>query len=443
MPIIFSSQKRFLLICFTIASMLFIGHSLNKTLFPFLTESPYQFILRIGNEHNHLGDLAGLAFISLFLNSFHLFFSMLTLLFIFVVMAISFSKSAFLGILVVTCILAIQKKGKYLFGFICILLVSLTIIAIYTKELATVPLIHSSQEIMTQTLHLNPKSLLSVRDSYYPQVVRAWKSAPLEQLLFGYGSGNYIYPSIKTGTTLELTPTETHNVFLSLFVENGVLSFFWFFIFCLLIVYWGIRIGNPSVYFFIYLFANFQTDFTYAIPFFMVLFFFFAGQSLHQKNEHTNILSPFFLIALVCAGGIIIILGFSYISIQRNKKNLDNKLATAIVKQDARIIQNVIEELEHITPYEEGELVKWSSAQETIGNNEDAIRLLEKLSVYSPRWYLLYLPHQLDLQKKIKIDLKSYLTRRKKDFAQFPFSKEEKKQLNDVCNDYAEMQCVK
>lgn len=442
-PIKFSYQQHFLLVCFALGTALFIGFFWNKSLFPFLSTSPYQFVLRIQNEHNHLGDLAGLTSTSLLVGSFHPIFTIPTLIFTFVIMGISFSKSAFLGIFIVSCILAIQKRGMYIFGFFSILVVTFIIIAVYTKEFSNIPFVQSGQKIMLQKLNLNPKPLLSVRDFYYPQVIRAWESAPFEQLLFGYGSGNYIYPSVKTGTATNLTPTETHNIFLSLFVENGVLSLFWFLIFCSLIVSIGLKQGNPSVYLFMYLLTNFQTDFTYAIPFFMVLFFIFAGQSIHQKTTSTFIKSSSFLIFFACFVGLTFFSGIVHLSVQKNKKSLDLQLKTAVKKQDNRALQDAIQKLERITPYQESELVKWSSIQEAFNNNDEAVRLLEKLSVYSPRWYLLYLPHQLDLQKKMKINLKSYLMRRKKDFAQFPLSREEKQQLNDICMDYAKIQCIK
>jgi len=434
-------QKILIILCFSITALLFIGHTISPSLFSFLTTDPYQFILRIQNEHNHLGDFAGIAFVATLLNPLHWIPTILFLLFTVGIMAVSFSKSAFLGVLVVFFVLAIQKKGKYLLGFLIILLISLITIAIYTKEFSGIPLIQSSQKIMTQTLHLNPKPLLSVRDSYYPQVFRAWKSAPLEQFLFGYGPGNYIYPSVKTGVTTDLTPAETHNIFLSIFIESGFLSLFWFLIFCIVILFVGLKQKNPSVYLFLYLLVNFQTDYTYIIPFFMVLFFFFAGQSVYKKDKSRRekiIMGIFFSIILIYT----IYSGVTYFSLKQNKNMLETQLTQATIQQDKKTVQQTLKSLEELTPYEESELVKWSSIQEAFGNAPEAIRLLEKLSVYSPRWYLLYLPHQLDLQKKSNIDLNKYLMERKKDFAKFPFTKEEKKQLNTLCETYAKISCV-
>ncbi len=439
----FKYIKATILFIFLVSSLLFIGHSINAALFPFLSFSPYQFILRVAGEHNHLGDLAGLAFVSLLLNSGSLFLLIPTSLFIFIIMAVSFSKSAFLGSFVVLLLLAIKKKGKYRLILAVTLCLSLFVVSIYTKEFSAIPFIKTGQDVMQKTLRLNPKPLLSVRDFYYPQVFRAWQTSPLEQLLFGYGSGNYIYSSIKTGVSSDLTPTETHNIFLSLFVENGILTLSWFLIFCTYIVIRGLKQENPSIYLFIYLLVNFQTDFTYAMPFFMVLFFIFAGQSLHNPQDKLNERSSLFYLSFCSMVILTIITGLLNLAVVNTKKQLDTQLNVAVKSHNKQKIQSTISSLEAITPFEEPELVRWSFIQADIGNTTESIRLLEKLSVYSPRWYLLYLPRQLDLQKKEEVDIKKYLERRKNDFAQFPFSPAEKKQLNKICLNYAKIQCVR
>lgn len=442
-PLRFSQQRFLLLICFFIAAFLFIGHSVNGGMFHFLTTTSDQFILRIMDEHNHLGDFAGLALVLLVLSPHPLIYCVPMILFIVFILAVSFSKSAFLAITVVLFILALRKGGVYRYGFGVVLCLSIVIVAIYTKEFSRVPIIQSGQKIMQETLKLNPKPLFSARNFYYPQVIRAWKSAPLEQLLFGYGLGNYIYPSIKTGNTQDLTPTETHNILLSIFIENGGLALFWFLIFCALIVWWGMRVNNQSVYLFIYLIVNFQTDFTYIIPLFMGAFFFFAGQSIHKDTRRSVDAHPAALYVLyVCVVTLFVIAGISYLSIINRRETLNKQLAAMIVKNQKDTIQNTIKHLELITPYRESELVKWSSIQEAIGNNSEAIRLLEKLSVYSPRWYLLYLPHQLELQKKMGIDNKKYIMNRKNDITQFPYTLLEKEKLNEICIQYVESPCV-
>lgn len=450
-PIRPSLQKKLLILIFIIASLLFIGYSFAPSFFSFLSADPYQFILRINGEHNHLGDLAGLGFVITLLASSYLILDIPIIFFALVIMAVSFSKSAFLGVLVVLFFLAIQKKGLYRVGFLILLVVSALIIGIYTKELSGIPFIQSGQKIMTQTLHLNPKPLLSVRDSYYPQVFRAWKTAPLEQFLFGYGPGNYIYPSIKTGVSTDLTPAETHNILLSIFIESGFLSLFWFLIFCILILYIGFKQKNPSVYLFLYLLINFQTDYTYVIPFFMGLFFFFAGQTISRISPETMSLKSFWQSALGGrAMGIFVCIfltffiysGATYFSLRQEHDNLEIKLTQAVNKQDKVAVQKISPILEQLTPYNEIELVRLSLAQESIGNYNEAVRLLDKLSIYSPHLYLYYFSDILNLLKREKLDIKQYLEKRKKDFALFILSQEEKDKLNGICKEYAKMLCV-
>ena len=414
-------QKIVLVLCLCIAIFFFITHFFAPSLFPFLSTGSYQFILPTYGGHNHLGDLTGLVFVIVLVNPLHWIFLISLLIPLLIIMGISFSKSAFLGILGVLFVLAVQKKGVYRIGFGIMLCISAIIIGIYTSELAGIPLIQSGQKIMTQTLHLSPKPLLSSRDSYYPQVFRAWKAAPLEQYLFGYGLGNYVYSSIKTGATAGLTPTETHNILLNIFIESGFLSLFWFLIFCTLILVIGLKQKNPSLYLFLYLLINFQTDYTYVIPFFMALFFFFASQVVYKKNKGTNekVITGIFCILVLA---FALYSGTKYSLILRDKANLETKLTNAIIQRDTNTIHETVIKLEALTPYDEGNLVRWASIEEGFKNNTEAIRLLEKVSIYSPRLYLLSLSHQLELQKKAGIDIKQYLEKRKKDFALFPLS---------------------
>ncbi|MEI6775112.1 MAG: O-antigen ligase family protein [bacterium] len=442
-PIKFTHQKTFLLIIFFSAAFLYIGHIFNTSLFSFLSDSAYQFILPSYGSHNHLGDLAGLGISSLVLSVSHPFFTALLLIFGLIIMALSYSKSAFLGVIVTLTIIAYIKRGKYIFLYILVLFFSLCIVGIYTRELSGIPLVQSSQKIMKQRFNLNSKPLLSARDYYFPQVIRAWKSSPVEQLFFGYGSGNYIYPSVKTGVTTDLTPMETHNIILSIFIENGGLACFWFVVFCVSIIILGIKSENESVYLFIFLLANFQTDWTYTMPFFMSMLFFFAGQSIHQGGKNVFIKSSLFIQALSFVVILSGISGISHIVVQNNKKNLDRQLMVAYENINITEAERIIRELELITPYEEKELVAWSSYEESLGNIPEAIRFLEKLSIYSPRWYILYLPHQLDLQTRNGVDLKKYLEGREKEFDAFSLTNDEKDKLNSICDEYANISCIR
>jgi|GEM_PF-5605489 len=422
--------------------LLYIGHELFPSLFPFLSVSPYQFVLRNGGGHNHLGDLAGIILSVLLISPGSLYFAIPASLLIFGLVAISFSKSAFLGITVTLFALTLIRKKIYAALFAFVLVISVVVIAIYTQELSYNPTISNLQKIMVQRLHLNPKPLLSVRDIYFPQVIRAWQSAPLEHSLFGFGSGNYIYPSMKTGVSTDLTPTETHNILLSVFVENGILTLVWFIFFCMIVLYWGIKLNNPAIFIFIYLLANFQTDFTYTIPFFISVFFFLAGQSLHSSSTNIPRHSIFMKIGIFILILFILISGLNWGYQHNKKKSLDTLLTRASKSRTSQDLTSLINNLEEITPYQENELVYWSSLQENRKNYSEAVRLLEKLSVYSPRWYLLYLPHQLELQKKMRVNIKKYLEYRKKDFSQYFYTSTEKQELNEVCQNAAEMNCI-
>ncbi len=420
-------------VIFILSAALFIGHLVNPSYFHFLSPSPYQFVLPSWGDHNHLGDLAGLVCTLLLLSPPHLLIGIPFFLFAFVIMAVSFSKSAFLGFIIAVFVLGLKKKGIFRLYLLTAALLSLFIVAIYTKELSSIPPIATIQKVMTHSLKLSPKPLLSVRDIYYPQVFRAWKSAPLEQILFGVGPGNYIYSSVKTGVSSDLTPTETHNIEMGIIVENGALACLWFCLFCCLIIFIGIKNNNPYSYVFIFLLTNFQTDYSYAIPFFMILTFFAAGQSIRFK-PHISIIIAVLLIALSS--------GIYHLYLQRYKTVLDSQLALSWKKMDKQKVSLIIMQLEQITPFEEGELIKWSSIQESMQNLPEAVRLLEKLMTYSPRWYILQLPHQFEMQQKLEVPLKNYILQKRSMYTQFPFSDAERIAFNEVCAKYANIPCI-
>ncbi len=437
-------KKRFLVvILFAISASLYIGYSFFPYIFSFLRPTAYQFILPVEGQHNQLGDLGGLAFVALLGPPIGSVLFIPFALFILGILFVSFSKSAFLSMFGVLLILVFEKKGRYIAGALVFFILFLIIILLYTKGASIIPPIATAQYFMTKALHLDPKPLMSGRDSYFPQAIHAWATAPLSQFLFGYGPGNYVYASFRNATALYLTTTETHNIFLSIFIESGFLSLFWFILFCLFVIVAGFKNKNPSVYLFIYLLINFQTNFSYAIPLFMLLFFFFAGQcfdpfSSKMKNVNPSLAKT----ALVVTIGIGLFAGISYFFTQKEQTVLKAQLTTAITKQDKDTVENTIHKLEDITPYDEINLAKWSSIEEVFNNPRESARLLEKISVYSPRDYIGYFAYQLEFEKNIGVDLKKYLIGRKKDFSQFPYTLEERNIFNAICLRYAKIICI-
>ena len=89
----------------------------------------------------------------------------------------------------------------------------------------------------------------------------------------------------------------------------------------------------------------------------MVLFFFFAGQTVYKKDKSRRekiIMGIFFSIILIHT----IYSGVSYFSLQQDKNKLEARLSQAIAQSNKKTIQQTLKSLEELTPYEEGELVK-------------------------------------------------------------------------------------
>lgn len=355
-------------------------------------------------------------------------------------MLASFSKSSFLAMSTTYATILLKKKGSYIYGVIIFVLAVFALL-LYTEEFSIYSPIQRIQHEFISITHLQPKPLLSVREFYIQQVVKSWQTSDFATQFFGFGLGNFAYPSQKNASELYLGAPVAHNILLSLFIESGLLPVIWFFIFSVFVLISGFMYQSLTVYPFLYLFIHFQTDYTFHIPFFFFCFFIFAGQSIDGRYEKQSKIILLILISISLT--ITAFTAYMLQSITTQKTHLLQTLHSQIKKQDSVSIVKTLEALEQFQPYNKPFLVSSSSIYEAFGDNKNAVRLLEKLSVYSPREYLTNLPHQLVLQKKMNVNIKKYIQARKKDFAQFPFTKEEKKELNDVCEDYAKMKCIK
>ena len=422
------------------AGGLFIFHALNPSFFSFLQAGNLQFIVATNGGHNHLGDLAGLGLIALFISPVSLVGQLCIGVFFFLLIIVSFSKSAFLALVITLFFMMITKRGKYFFIFIVIASLAIVSVILYSQEFSSFQPIAQIQSQMKKTLHLEPKQLISSRDIYFAQAAQAWMTSSLEHSFFGYGPANFIYASSKSAQSSWNIISDSHNFLLTTFIESGPLALFWFIIFFVLTVYAGYKTNNPLVFLVLFLFLNFQTDYTYLIPFFFLSFFFFSGQIIAPLMRTEN---KTFLHWLICSIFILSICSGIYALYQNQRyTNLNFTLMQYLMKKSPSIDKNVPQELEKITPYDEYLLMNLSLYYEKSGNIKEAVRLLDKLSLYAPHNYLSLLPQQLDLQIKGRMNVMSYLESRRKDFARFPFTIKEKKTLNTLCEKYAKISCV-
>lgn len=429
------------ILCF-ISGGLFILYSIAPSLLSFLKPNNFQFIIPTDQRHNHLGDLMGVGLISLLASPLSLIYQVIIGVIYLLFMVISFSKSAFLATIATLFFIVLARKGKYILIFICVAGIAVISLMTYSQELSSFRPISLIQNQMERTFHLKTKLLLSGRDIYFAQIAQSWVMTSLEHSFFGYGPGNFIYASNKSAYYPGETTSDAHNLLLTIIMESGMLAVLWFLLFFALIIFIGKKTNNSLVFLVMYLFINFQTDYTYRIPLFFALFFTLCGQIVAGliKKKGENVLTSYllmFVAAFTIFSGI-----YSY-TLHSKYYSFSRRLDTINIRQDLLLFEKTALELERITPYDEQLLLKLSSIYEVNDNVKESIRLLDKLSFYSPRIYLHRLPHQLDLQKKMNVDVKKYIQAKKRDFTQFPFTKKEKKELNAICEDYAKMKCIK
>ena len=265
----------------------------------------YQFVYSSGN-HNHLGDFLLLPLVFLifkFIGGRFKFENLLLFLFFIPYFIFSYSRSAYLDLtIVILLILYFALKSKNLFrknfiayvlGFIFAAAVAVFIFAVPTDTKKP-----SALNFLNVTLQQNydlgaGKIFFANRNIYATEGLFSLANKPL----FGVGPGNFEYASQKyMNNPLEYAPT-THNVFFDVFVENGALAGILFLVLFLLILSnIKTQLGKEKnkvlntdsvlyIFFFLAMLLNFQTDYTYLIHSFFLLFFVLAGLVYNEKQE--------------------------------------------------------------------------------------------------------------------------------------------------------------
>ena len=268
-------------------------------------------------SHNHLGDFLLLPILALifwlFVKKFN--FAYLFLLIFFIPYFIfAYSRSAYLDLIIVILFnlyYLLKKRGIRFKNHKWLVLLSTSIVIILSVFIIAVPadnskpgLIETLNISLKQNYNLGQKYFFANRNIYLREGLLSIVAKPL----FGVGPGNFIYASEEYTDVPTHYSVTAHNLFIDIFVENGCLAGI-FFLLLFLQVFNSIRsqldINHveakipeaPFIYilFFIGIFLNFQTDFTYLIHSFFLLFFVLMGFVYH---EDTNIQLKFIPLVL-------------------------------------------------------------------------------------------------------------------------------------------------
>ena len=241
-----------------------------------MPDNGYQFVFSKFGSHNHLGDFLMLPLI---ISIYYLIKTnkkiyLLSLSFFTPFFILSYSRSAYLSLILTLVVMIFFLTNKFkiskitiLLSFILILLAS-SFFFITVKEARKISIVKEANHFLFENLNLRWKNYDGQRLEYLNQAVSSIKEKPL----FGLGPGNFIYASKEYGSKRAITHS-SHNIFLDILTENGILAGVIFLTIIFLCLYLALRHQNLFSFLFIAQIINFQTDYTFTIYSFFLLFF--------------------------------------------------------------------------------------------------------------------------------------------------------------------------
>lgn len=261
----------------------------------------YQFVFSRFSSHNHLGDFLVLPIIICIyylykrkLHSLSICYQLSAISYLLLSIPLvffSYSRSAYLTLATtITLILLVylQKKHscptKWIMRIIIfvVLLTTVFFLIATTYQAKNQPITSSANKTLVQDGGLKYKDLLGGRPEYIRQSLLSAQKNPI----FGIGPGNFLSASKQYTKPSILTTTTSHNIFLEVLVEQGILGLLPFTGLILLIL---IKSRKNTLFFaFLAMLVNFQTDYTYQIYSFLLLFFCLAGIDYKDPKQFNN-----------------------------------------------------------------------------------------------------------------------------------------------------------
>lgn len=247
----------------------------------------YQFVFSRFGSHNHLGDFLLLPItILLFylLKARNKLLSILALLFFFPFFLFSYSRSAYLDLIIITIAILfinfkpIKDNFRYLIPVFGALILFSSVFFISTPKDIKIPIFNEVRSVLKKDFGLKGKSATGVREVRIQESIKSFIDTPL----FGVGPGNFYIASQKYTSRPDTTAT-AHNIFLEILVENGFIAT----IFFALIIFAVFKTKKKGVFYWLgfLLLLNFQTDYTYRILSFFLLFTVLIGLIYEEKQK--------------------------------------------------------------------------------------------------------------------------------------------------------------
>ena len=288
---IFPTLIIFLGVFFSLYSIILYGFGGSR--WPLVPVSAINLVFSSFPSHNPLGDLLLLPIVIILWQLLTGKSKKLLLLFMFFfpLFLFSYSRSAYLSLIVVVIYMVVQflfKKTKSAgsIGGITIFFVVIlsTLFFLSTvKEADHYPPLAGIKSVLVKNFSLSQsKSFLAERPDYFERATKAIIDRPF----FGYGPGNLSIASLKYSPIPFQSYTSSHNLFFDFFAETGLVGGTAFVVFLFLIF---IKSRKNSVYFFLLvaLFIDFQTFDTFTTYSLLMLFFILIGL-VYEENRNSS-----------------------------------------------------------------------------------------------------------------------------------------------------------
>lgn len=274
-------------ILFSLYSLMLNFHLLSF----FIPQEGYQFVFSSFGSHNHLGDFLALPIIICIYYLYNRQYILLSSIFCLSsipLVVFSYSRSSYLTIALTVIFIQffyLQKKHSWsskLTSRITILIIILTTTFFFiatTRQAEKQSLPSSVNKYLTQNAGLKYKDILGERPEYIRQSFLSIQKHPI----FGVGPNNFSSVSRLYSSTPMRFTSSAHNIFVEVLVGQGILGLLPFIGLILLIL---IKSHKNALYFvFLGMLINFQTDYTYQIYSFLLLFFMIAGILSRDKGS--------------------------------------------------------------------------------------------------------------------------------------------------------------
>lgn len=271
----------------------------------------YQLVYPVFGSHNHLGDFLILPMLALF----YLLLKKWKKLYFFLFLSFSiffipaFSRSAYISFLAAALFIFIHfmklKKinlRSSLFFTTVFLIVFYMFFAV-VKEFQYINPFAITNQYLSENNILQQKQFGGKRIEYFNQALQSARDNPV----FGIGLNNFYKASRQYGVVPYYWTYSSHNLFLDILVEAGVLSLLAFMVFLSRIL---VSLDKTKVFaliFFTALLLNFQTDYTFKIHSLMLMLFILAGL-IYSENQTVSSKVPFLTSAITLFAGIYLFL---------------------------------------------------------------------------------------------------------------------------------------